>query len=78
MEFDTNQHSLVPVHKKLSDAEKEQLCKDYFIQLQSLPKIMINDSAVVKLKPKVGDVIKIERESKTAGRTAYYRVIIDE
>ena len=37
--------------------------------------IFPEDPAIVDLKPKAGDVIKITRESQTAGVAVYYRVV---
>ena len=77
MAFDVNKHILVPKHAKMSEAEKEKLLQKYLIEARSLPKIFKSDSALAKLTVKEGDVIKIERESKTAGVTTYYRVVVD-
>jgi DNA-directed RNA polymerase subunit H (RpoH/RPB5) len=43
-----------------------------------LPKILKNDPMVQKIKAKVGDIIKITRNSKTAGESVYYRVVVNE
>ena len=40
-----------------------------------LPAILKSDPAIKKLKPKKGDIIKIERNSETAGKAIYYRVV---
>ncbi|HLD00311.1 MAG TPA: DNA-directed RNA polymerase subunit H [Candidatus Nanoarchaeia archaeon] len=71
-------HLLVPKHIKLSDSEKEHFLKSKGIQVASLPKILTTDQAIVSLGAKVGDVIKIERASKTAGLSLYYRYVIEE
>jgi len=77
MTFNVTTHQLVCKHSKVSEAEKETLLKRYDITVQDLPKIMIQDSAIKHLGSKAGDVIKIERESKTAGTSAYYREVIE-
>ena len=77
MAFDITKHALVPKHSKLSDTEKAKLVAAYGVTGKDLPKIKNSDPSVAKLGVKPGDVIKIERESKTAGQSAYYRVIID-
>ncbi len=76
--METNRHSLVPKHSKLSDSEKEKLLKRYNTNPKSLPRIIKSDPAIAKLGAKLGDVIKIERESQTAGKTVYYRVVVDD
>ena len=77
MTFDISKHLLVPKHSKLSDADKKKLFEEYSIGVKELPKIHSTDPAIEKLGAKVGDVIKIERRSETAGTTFYYRVVIE-
>ena len=73
MSFDVNKHELVPKHKKLSDSEKSKLFEKFNIKGKELPKISVTDPAIANLGIKEGDIIKIERISKTAGVTYYYR-----
>ena len=77
MVFDVGKHIFVPKHSKVSEAEKEKILQQYNITIKELPKIFKNDAALAKLELKSGDVIKIERESKTAGRSVYYRVVVE-
>ena len=77
MATDISKHYLVPKHTKLSDAEKGKLLDNLSISTKELPKIMKSDAAIAKLSVKEGDLIKIERESKTAGKAIYYRVVVD-
>ena len=78
MEFDISKHHLVPKHTKASDAEKNRILQQYHIDLKSLPRILVSDPAIAKLNPKEGELIKIERQSKTAGVALYYRVVVRE
>lgn len=71
------EHVLIPKHTKLSQKAKEDLLEKYGIKDQQLPKIIINDPAIMKLDPKVGDVIKIIRKTRTAGTSEFYRVVIN-
>ncbi|MEK6853117.1 MAG: DNA-directed RNA polymerase subunit H [Nanoarchaeota archaeon] len=77
MGFDVRNHHLVCNHSKASEAEKEALLKRYNIIIRDLPKILRQDPAIAALNPVEGDVIKIERISKTAGKTEYYRQVIE-
>lgn len=77
MAFDVNKHFLVPKHTKLGDSEKQKLAEKYNIRLLSLPKILSDDPAIAKLDVKAGDVIKIDRKSKTSGVTTYYRLVVE-
>jgi DNA-directed RNA polymerase subunit H len=77
MTFDVNKHSFVPKHTKLGESEKAKVLEKFSIAAHSLPKVLSSDPAVLKLGGKGGDVIKIERESKTAGIVSYYRVVVE-
>jgi len=37
----------------------------------------MNDAAIITLNAKIWDVIKVERDSETAGKTIYYRTVVD-
>jgi len=75
--LDVSNHILVPQHDKCSEAEKKALLKKYNITISNLPKISINDAAIVDMNLEPGDVVKITRESATAGETIFYRVVIE-
>ncbi len=74
--IDVTKHVLVPKHTKLSEKEKEALFAGYNITFRELPKILKSDPAIAHLNPKAGDVIKIERKSKTSGKAIYYRGVV--
>jgi len=77
MAAESIKHSLVPKHTKLSFEETKKLLETYNIELGQLPRILAIDPAIAKLSVKVGDIIAIERESKTAGRSIYYRAVVE-
>ncbi len=67
----------MPKHFKLSEEEKKELLEKYNISLTQLPKIYDYDPLLKTLNDiKLGDVIKIERESPTAGKGIFYRVVV--
>jgi DNA-directed RNA polymerase subunit H (RpoH/RPB5) len=70
-------HELVPKHSKVSEAEKEKLFSKYNISVRELPKILKDDPAIVNLGVAVGDIVKVERDSQTMGKSYYYRVVLD-
>ena len=70
-------HCLIPKHKKLSDKEKQALLEKHRITEKELPSIRKKDPALRGVDADVGDIIKIERDSLTAGTTVYYRCIIN-
>ncbi|MEM5804761.1 MAG: DNA-directed RNA polymerase subunit H [Candidatus Aenigmatarchaeota archaeon] len=74
--FNILHHKLVPKHTILSEEEKKALLEKLNITEVQLPKILAVDPAVKAIDAKVGDVVKIERESHTAGNTVYYRLVV--
>lgn len=78
MTVDITKHLLVPKHSKISEVEQKKLLEKYSITTRLLPKILKSDPAIAKLGAKVGEIIKIERDSKTAGKIYYYRVVSED
>ncbi len=78
MEFDITKHSLTPKHTKLDSKEEEKFLEDTKYRKVHLPKVFLEDPSIQHLKPVVGDIIKIERKSPTAGVAYFYRVVSDE
>lgn len=74
--IDISNHIFVPKHIKLTEKEAEELLKKFNISRDQLPKIPKKDPAITSLEPERGDIIKILRESPTAGKSIYYRVVI--
>ena len=70
-------HSLIPKHSKLSETEKKQVLEQYGITVKELPSISLDDAALHGLSVKVSDVLKIERNSPTAGKSVFYRSVIE-
>ena len=75
--FSMDKHVLIPKHTKLGDKHKEKLLEQYNISVYDLPRILKTDPAISSLNAKPGEVIKIIRESMTAGETVFYRVVVD-
>ena len=78
LKLDIQKHFLVPKHSKLSEKDKKALLEKYAITLKELPHISKKDSAITQLDVKPGDIIKIERKSHTAGKSIYYRSVVNE
>ena len=81
MKIDIQQHDLVPKHEVISESEKELLQQNSDFDINNLPKIKINDPVVKELAKSsqisAGDVLKITRDSKTAGEFVSYRIVIE-
>jgi len=61
----------------LNEEEAEELLNKYDIEREMLPKIKESDPAAKEIGAKPGDIIKIIRESYTAGETEFYRIVIE-
>lgn len=77
MAIDVTDHRAVPEHEKLDEDEIEDLLDRFEVEKDDLPKIERTDAALKQMDPEVGDVIKITRDSPTAGKTTYYREVIE-
>ena len=72
------EHELVPKHRVLSPEEAEEVLRKYCATPQQLPKILASDPVVREIGAKPGDIIEIVRDSETAGKAIYYRVVVRE
>ena len=68
---------LVPKHEVLNTEEAEKVLERYNATREELPKIRRSDPALKGLKPEVGDIVRITRDSPTAGKSFYYRVVVE-
>jgi len=75
--FDLFEHELVPTHIIASEEEIQLVLDHYGIEKNQLPRIFRDDPAVRVLGARPGQIIRIERDSPTAGRTFYYRLVVD-
>lgn len=69
-------HSLIPKHKKLSDKDAKKVLEKYNITVKELPSILKTDNVLKNMDVDEGDVIMIERDSPTVGKTVFYRGVI--
>ena len=77
MAIDVRDHEAVPKHEKMDEEEIEELLEKFDTEKEKLPKIERTDAALKQMDVEEGDVIHIERESPTAGKTDYYRLVVD-
>ena len=72
----TIDHFLVPKHYLLPKEQADEILNKLGFKVEQLPMIQKNDAAIKEFKPIKGDVIKIVRNSPTAGQTVYYRRVV--
>ncbi len=74
--FDILSHSYNPDFRVLNEEEVMKVLEDLDIGIHQLPKMIDKDPVVKILKAEVNDVVEITRESPTAGKTKFYRVVV--
>ncbi len=75
-EFNPLEHKMVPRHEILEESELKKILAEYGIEKEQMPKIRVTDPAAVAIKAKIGDVAKVTRDSPTAGKAIFYRLVI--
>lgn len=75
MAIDVRDHKSVPEHRKMEEDEIKQVLEKYDADKQDLPKIPRTDAALKQMDVEVGDVIEVTRDSPTAGKSTYYRLV---
>jgi DNA-directed RNA polymerase subunit H len=74
--FKLQDHILVPKHEIMTEEEAEELLKALNINREQLPKIKADDPIAKEIGAKVGDIVKIIRESRTSGKSLAYRLVV--
>jgi DNA-directed RNA polymerase subunit H len=73
---DVSQHELVPDHTVLDEGALEDVLEEYNIKKTDLPKIKRADPALPD-EAEVGDVVRIERNSRTTDTAVVYRLVVE-
>jgi len=74
---DALDHELVPEHSLVDDDELQRVLDEYNIDRTALPKITRTDPAIRDLDPDVGDVVQVERDSRTTDVAVVYRLVVE-
>ncbi len=77
MQYNVLEHEFVPRTEILDDEELEEVLEAYDIRKEQLPKQLDKDPASIAVGARPGNVVKITRESQTAGRSIAYRVVVE-
>ncbi len=75
--FDIFEHALVPLHEVLTEEERKEVLEQYKVQPHQLPWIKVSDPAVKAVGGKPGDIVRITRDSPTAGKYVSYRYVVE-
>jgi len=75
--FNIFEHVLVPVHQILTEEEKEEVLGKYRVKAYQLPRIRTSDPVARAIGAKPGDIVRIIRNSPTAGRYVSYRYVVE-
>ena len=77
MQIDIQDHMLVPKHEIMSKKDISVEFSDVDYDFKNLPKIKSKDPVVKEIGAEPGDVLRITRESQTAGTFITYRIVED-
>lgn len=75
--FNLFEHIMVPKHEILTDKERQELLQKFKIHTYQLPYVRVSDPGVKAIGAKPGDVVKIARNSPTAGKYFAYRFVVE-
>ena len=76
--FYPREHRLVAKHEILAQEEVEALFTQYKVSPQNLPIIFASDPGLAGLPAKMGDIVRITRNSPTAGSAVFFRRVAYE
>ena len=77
MKINIQDHMLVPKHEIMSEDEISEEFSDVDYDYKNLPKIKSTDPVVKAIGANEGNVLRITRESQTAGVFITYRIVED-
>ena len=75
MKIDIQDHMLVPKHEIMTEEEISEEFSDVDYDFVDLPKIRSDDPVVKAIGAEVGNVLRITRQSQTAGVFVTYRIV---
>jgi len=75
--FNIFDHAMVPKHEIMTQEEKQKLLDGYRVKPYQLPRIKASDPAAKAIGARPGDIIRIIRDSQTAGKYTAYRYVVE-
>lgn len=74
--FQIFNHDFVSKHELLASEEKKKFLEESKIVAYQLPRINASDPAIIAVGGRPGDIVRVIRNSKTAGKYVSYRYIV--
>jgi DNA-directed RNA polymerase subunit H len=74
--FNVLDHVLVPKHERIPAEEVPKVLRELGLDPAQLPLIRASDPAARAVGARPGDLVKITRESETAGKIVVYRLVV--
>ncbi len=75
MKINIQDHKLVPKHEIMTEEEISDVFSETDYESIDLPKIKSDDPVVKAIDAKPGNILRITRESQTAGEFITYRIV---
>jgi len=75
--IDVFKHQLVPKHEVVPRREAEELLERLHIKAHQLPYLRADDPSAKQIGAKPWDVVRVTRQSATAGEVVVYRYVIE-
>lgn len=76
LQYNILKHCMVPTHTILTEEERTALLADFRVTATQLPEISRFDPVAALLGMRPADICRIDRSSKTAMHSKYYRVCV--
>jgi DNA-directed RNA polymerase subunit H (RpoH/RPB5) len=74
--FNIFDHDFVSKHEILTPEERKELLEEYKMQPYQLPRINATDPSIIAVGARAGDVVRVIRNSATAGKYVAYRYVV--
>jgi DNA-directed RNA polymerase subunit H (RpoH/RPB5) len=74
--FNIFEHEFVSKHEILTPEERKELLEQYKMQPYQLPRIKSTDPSIIAVGAKAGDIVRVIRNSATAGKYVAYRYVV--
>jgi DNA-directed RNA polymerase subunit H len=75
LKINIQDHMLVPKHEIMTEEEISDEFSDVDYDYKNLPKIRSDDPVVEAIGAEPGNILRITRESQTAGKFVTYRIV---